>query len=353
MAIETYTLASGEKRYKAVAYLEDKTKKSKRGFKTKKEAKKWIAEQQVLGKAKPKIELTYGEVVDMWLEQNKPSVKPSTFVTMTVEIKSSFKYLDANRLITTISTDDISRLAQGYAVDYCQSKIRLGRVKSVFTYAEIEGIIDDNPFRRLKNPRQKKKGKEYQLRSTEDLTNFLEICKAHPEPIVYPAFRMLAYTGMREGELTALKWSDLDGNLLSIKRTVTRDYDAQYVMGEDGKTAGSTRIIALDSETLSILLDWKTQCPSKERMFPVHPLTVLGWMKRILAKNPQIPPSTPHKLRHLHCTILLDAQANLKDVQERLGHANAQTTLNIYAHANPNKTLVADIFTDALSKTSI
>ena len=58
MAIETYKLSDGSTRYKAVAYLEGNQKTSKRGFKTKKEAKKWIAQQQVLGKEKPKSLLT-------------------------------------------------------------------------------------------------------------------------------------------------------------------------------------------------------------------------------------------------------------------------------------------------------
>lgn len=75
MAIETYKLANGETRYKAVAYLEDKSKK---GFKTKKEAKKWISEIQVLGVPKPKSELTFGEVMELYLENLKPNVKSAT-----------------------------------------------------------------------------------------------------------------------------------------------------------------------------------------------------------------------------------------------------------------------------------
>ena len=69
MAIETYKLANGAIRYKAVAYLDNHQKKSKRGFTTKKAAKRWIAEMQILGVPKKKEHLTYGDVVDQWLEQ--------------------------------------------------------------------------------------------------------------------------------------------------------------------------------------------------------------------------------------------------------------------------------------------
>lgn len=354
MAIETYKLSDGSTRYKAVAYLEGNQKTSKRGFKTKKEAKKWIAQQQVLGKEKPKSLLTYGEVVDMWLEASKPTVKPSTFATMTADIKASYKYIDPTRLISAITTEDISRLAQAYAVQYCQSKIKLSRVENVFKYAVLEDIIDDTPFRKLRKPKQKKKSKDNTLTwSTDDLANFLSACKDDPRAIIYPLFRTLAYTGMRPGELAGLKWPDLDGNLLHIKRTLTRNENNQYIMGDDAKTSTSTRTISIDDETLRILLNWKKLCPSHERIFPTTPSTIYIWMQNILSKNPNIPPSSPHKLRHLHCTILLDAKANLKDVQERLGHANPKTTLNVYAHSNKNTTLSADFFTDALERTTL
>lgn len=74
-------------------------------------------------------------------------------------------------------------------------------------------------------------------------------------------------------------------------------------------------------------------------------------MHRIIAKCPDVPDSTPYKLHHLHVFILLDANANIKDIQERLGHASARTTLNVYVDANPNKSFVAYIFTNALNET--
>ena len=77
------------------------------------------------------------------------------------------------------------------------------------------------------------------------------------------------------------------------------------------------------------------------------------WMNQIIDQNQNIPPSTPHKLRHLHCTILLDAKENIKDVQERMGHSTPQTTLNVYAHANKNKTHATDFFTSALERTTL
>ena len=169
--------------------------------------------------------------------------------------------------------------------------------------------------------------------------------------MAYPLFRLLAFTGIRAGELSALKWSDLNGNMLSISRTMTLDYDYHYVMGEETKTESSKRMITIDPETLAILENWRTVCLSKEKIFPILPSRIPEWMHRIIAKCPDVPDSTPYKLHHLHVSILLDANTNIKDIQERLGHASARTTLNIYVDANPNKSFVAYIFTNALNET--
>lgn len=353
MAIETYKLASGATRYKAVAYLEGNKKTTQRGFKTKKEAKRWIAEQQVLGKPKKRENLTFGEVVDMWLDDYKPTVKPGTYVTTYNEIKSVFPMLPRDTPINSITDDDIKELLMYLVEKFTTYNMRWSRLKAVFRYAKSKKLIDENPCIDIKLPKAPAQEEKYEQWTIENLNDFLEACKKDEVPMAFPLFRMLAYTGMRTGELIAMNWSDLDGNQLHIKRTMTRDYDARFIIGDDTKTPSSKRIIALDQETLDILLEWKNICPSRDRMFPCSPAIVSRWMHRIIRNNPHIPDNIPHNLRHLHCTILLDANANIKDVQERLGHSKATTTLNVYAHSNPNKSLVADIFTDALKKSTI
>lgn len=163
-----------------------------------------------------------------------------------------------------------------------------------------------------------------------------------------PTPRLFRY--QRRG-ISSIKWSDFNNNMLSISRTMTLDYDYHYVMGEETKTESSKRMITIDPETLAILENWRTVCLSKEKIFPILPSRIPEWMHRIIAKCPDVPDSIPYKLHHLHVSILLDANTNIKDIQERLGHASARTTLNIYVDANPNKSFVAYIFTNALNET--
>ena len=63
---------------------------------------------------------------------------------------------------------------------------------------------------------------------------------------------------------------------------------------------------------------------------------------------------SPHSFRHTHCSQLFEAGATIKEVQERLGHENTQTTMDIYAHVTQKaKNEVADKFASYIALNSI
>lgn len=68
-------------------------------------------------------------------------------------------------------------------------------------------------------------------------------------------------------------------------------------------------------------------------------------LNRIWRKHPDFKRITSHGFRHTHCSLLFEAGATIKEVQERLGHENIQTTMDIYAHVTQKaKDKVADKF---------
>lgn len=111
----------------------------------------------MLGVPKPKSELTFGEVMELYLENLKPNVKSATYYTATHEIKSAFKYIPSSVLFADIATNDLTRLAQGYSVEYCQSKLRLSRLQAVFNYAELEASLKSIRFLSSSNRNKKRK----------------------------------------------------------------------------------------------------------------------------------------------------------------------------------------------------
>ena len=65
---------------------------------------------------------------------------------------------------------------------------------------------------------------------------------------------------------------------------------------------------------------------------PKSVVHVNNMLNRIWRKYPDFKRITPHGFRHTHCSLLFEAGATIKEVQERLGHENIQTTMDIYAH---------------------
>ena len=161
--------------------------------------------------------------------------------------------------------------------------------------------------------------------------------------------RVLAATGARRGEVCGLRWSDIDraAGTVSIQRSVATV--AGGVVIKDTRTHAARRI-AIDSETLAALARQRVRMEERARMCrlafnedgyactsegdgsrPLHPDTITGGFRRLCDKV-GLKGVRLHDLRHLHATQLLAAGVPVRTVSGRLGHANAATTLNVYAH---------------------
>ncbi len=161
--------------------------------------------------------------------------------------------------------------------------------------------------------------------------------------------RVLAATGARRGEVCGLRWSDLDadGGTIYIRRSVASVAGGTIV--KDTKTHAARRI-AVDGDTLAVLARHRARMERRARacavelspdafMFtstgdgsePLHPDTITGGFQR-LCRRAGLAGVRLHDLRHLHATQLLAAGVPVRTVSGRLGHANAATTLNVYAH---------------------
>lgn len=161
--------------------------------------------------------------------------------------------------------------------------------------------------------------------------------------------RVLAATGARRGEVCGLRWSDIDwrARTISIERSVASICGGTMVKGTKTHSA---RRIAVDAGTLAVLERLQRDREQMARMCerqldpdgfvfsldptgaaPLHPDTVTKTFDR-LRRSLGLRTVRLHDLRHLHATQLLAAGVPVRTVSGRLGHANAATTLNVYAH---------------------
>ena len=220
-----------------------------------------------------------------------------------------------------------------------------------------QGLIPDNPARdgdKVKPPTKRQileESSEEILWTAEQLRAFLSWNNEVKNDYLYPLWVLMALTGMRRGEAVALRWSDFDfgKNLISIRRA------ADSVVSKAVKSTKTylSRVIAIDRATMQIMLDYQTERSKLGSEFIAPGSYVFGnlqnelrtpndltarWARLVQAAQIEIrdlPSATLKGLRHTHATLLLQAGENPKVVQERLGHSDIRTTLNIYSHVTP------------------
>ena len=193
----------------------------------------------------------------------------------------------------------------------------------------------------------------------DELQHFLRLAKEHMDVQDYMLFYLLAYTGMRKGELLALDWKDVDTDKNNI-------FIHQTLFFQDGKATMQkvktyeARTIHIDTSTARALQKWRVQ--QREWLlgygYTKTPQKVLtrgdGRPLRIAYPNEKLDSFikknnlhriTVHGLRHTHASLLFEAGATVKEVQARLGHRDIKTTMDIYTHVTDNvKDKTADTF---------
>lgn len=358
---EQYKKNNGTKAWKFKTYLgiDPKTGKqvhtTRRGFRTQKEAKIALTalqtefDQQSLKKDKPK---TYREVYESWMQEYEKTVAGSTLLKTERIFNNHILGELGDRYISEITPLEMQDIMNKWAKKFSTANKMMNYTGLVFKYAVRFGYIQNNPVNSIMKPRPKKtkKQKEYFYDKT-NLKLFLHVLDQSSNVKAQAFFRLLAMTGMRKQEASALFWKDLNTQLktININKAVTRTASGLEI--DKTKTVGSTRIISIDDGTINKLLQWKEiQEPTSDDFLIFNnqnggPHSIISldtprkWliatqdeMDRIAKKK--IPRITTHGFRHTHVSLLVEMGATLKEIQDRLGHDDIQTTMDTYAHVS-------------------
>lgn len=361
--IKKYTTKNGETRYLFQTYLGidpitgKERRTTRRGFKTIKEAKQ--AERNLLldveenglpsNQSDGFQDPTFEELASLWLENYKTTVKPSTFENVRSKVEKMteehFKELKLKKITVAYCQKVVIKLSKSYIL----YNHYLSVINRIFKYAVLMDVINSNPFDKVIKPKSRQTQRKGNFLTKEELKEFLKLAQNTTLSYFFPLVHLMSYTGLRQGEALALKWSDIDfeNKKITVNKTAVRIKERQTL--QTPKTKNSKRVISIDSATLSILKSWKKDqikiyfkngkhfggdenfIFTNNRGDWVHIHNFIRYFKRFIADH-KLKPITPHGLRHTHASLLFSAGVEPKNISDRLGHSTVQITLDLYTH---------------------
>jgi len=210
-------------------------------------------------------------------------------------------------------------------------------------------FIKENPMQYVKLPRIEEREKDEDDLKIITLEEFNKIIERFPEgSSFYIPCQIAFHTGMRAGEVCALTWDcvDLKEKTIKVEKTLVGKGKGVWEFGTP-KSESSYRTIAIGDTLVNILKKHKkSQIENKLRYGKYYKDSnfvctkengelvtpdSLKYLSRVVNYELGIDFNF-HSFRHTHATMLLEAGANIKDIQRRLGHSKLSTTMDTYSH---------------------
>ena len=348
----------------------------KRGFPTKKEAQLYLnrklVEIESNGFRKKRMD-TFQDVYELWLETYELTVKESSFVKLTQKFKNYILPALGEQRISKITVADVQKFANYMCLEKQNSQYKeyISNVSRIFDFAMKQGLVTDNPAKRIVMPRMKQSLSEeakINFFTKDQLKTLLSDAKLNEPMKIYTLVYVLANTGCRQGEVLGLEWNAINftKKTQTIRQTLTRGKNRRLYL-EAPKTKKSKRTIPLDEATISLLKAWRKSQrqdllqlgfnalepnqlvfsnENNEFIELSHPRL---WLHRI-CKRAGVPQLNPHALRHTFATLLISQDVNPKTVSELLGHTTVAMTLDTYAGVyDADRTQAIDVLTNILN----
>ncbi len=286
--------------------------------------------------------LTLGDWLTRWLRDYAPlRCGPSTMKRYTGIVEKHFPKSFIGYPLIKVNAPLLQQLygqwqQQGLSVGTIRQHHAV--LSQAMNTALTVGVLNRNPLAGVVVPRLER---ETRKALTTDEVNTLI---ANADDLTLP-IQLAVATGMRRGELLALRWEDVDLKraVLTVNGTLLEDRTRGVT-----KTAAGRRSITLPASTVTLLKEHRRgQLKTKmsEKLWhqndlvlcqsdgsPLSPNLLTAQFGRLCAKLGI--EATFHSLRHYHATTLLEAGVHPKVVQERMGHASIKETLDRYSHVS-------------------
>lgn len=308
---------------------------------------------------------TFRRVSEMFLEEYKKKEKISTYTSRKTNMNKVYKYFDnieinkITHLMIQNMIDDMMLNHPIYSMAYTQSV--KGTLNLVMGYALKNGIISINPTVGVRYPKKLMTVEELErddyfdaALTKDEIRLIMKELKSdrYKYKDSYEFYNVMYYTGMRPGEVMALKYNDFDFKKHEVRVTKTlfnpneRKFAHQLIPPKNNKSRYISFSPKLDDIIKPLIQKKKEMAKIFEGQYRdenfifcdhfgdpyKHAVNSKRFKNALKAVNIDTDRFTPHSFRHAHVTLLVSADVNIKVAQERLGHKNIKTTLGVYAH---------------------
>lgn len=291
------------------------------------------------GEARPHFIRTFKEFVkNDWMPVILPTLKYAT--------QKHYRYMLDSHLIPTFGQKQLRDLTREDLQQFLARKLNGGLswetvhhlkcgLSKILGAAEEWNYVEDNVAQKTKLPRRHYTSARevLQPKQVRDLTDTVK------EP-VRSITLLLVLTGLRIGELLALRWGnvDIDARILRVVETV---YDGHF---DKPKTKRGKRTIPIGAETANVLAALRPECADPTRLVfadsegkPLDRWNLLRKHLKPAAKRSGLSAVTWHLLRHSHATMLDVVGTPIGTMQSLLGHSAPEITREVYLHAIPEE----------------
>ena len=276
-----------------------------------------------------------------WIEYKRNSVKESTYYNYMFIIDKYLKDRYENKNIEELRNfnDLVQELSQKLSSKTIRDIVNV--LKAILKYYEVEYGTNLN-YRRTSVPKLEKSN--IKILSDKEKDRIEKYC-LEENSLKSLGIILCLNTGLRVGEICALKWKDIDleEKNLYVKKTLQRVYDRKNrksnVIIDRPKTENSVRCIPINNKLYAILKSINIKYKDKdffltgdEKKF-VEPRNYQRAFRNILIKS-KVKTIKFHTLRHTFATNCIDVGMDIKALSEILGHSSVEITLNKYVHSS-------------------
>jgi len=278
---------------------------------------------------------TFEKVAGSWLEYKKPNIRPSTHEQYQGHVNNHLTPYFGNTKINRVNFNAIEKF-----IIHCRDKgvtsptlkkflVTLG---SILKYTVQKGYCEFNPVREIEKPKVTQK-KSIDILNPKEIRALIDNTANQKSRCFYT---LTAMSGMRQGELLGLKWTDIDwfNCQVHVRRTFNH---GQF---HEPKSESSRRAIDLGPTVISELKKWKIACPGNELnlVFPNeagNPIDANNLVKRDFEptlRRAGVKGIRFHDLRHTYASLLIDRGEHPKYIQVQMGHSSINVTMDTYGH---------------------